>query len=285
MTSKLNINEKLANRIVIGIIILLVCIYLYVAYMRISYIRRELDESFASTSTSSTLNVSDALNQSKEADSTKIIGDLYIDVNSDKEKETMCSLITNSAYRADIYNVYFLLDSMRIREIMDKSARLEYNIEQLQNANSIISDLVNRFVFTDSTLDEIYRIKYGDSCRRNQTLKTTFDEDYRNYMETLNKGVLAQLESSNSSIKKSATSKALCPLYSGNYQESLSRVMNILISISHFYTKRINTEIPKKYKENLDRAIYQLYIIRKHVSDLMNSANKTPITNVRKLFC
>jgi hypothetical protein len=253
--------------------------------MRISYIRRELDESFASTSTSSTLNVSDALNQSKEADSTKIIGDLYIDVNSDKEKETMCSLITNSAYRADIYNVYFLLDSMRIREIMDKSARLEYNIEQLQNANSIISDLVNRFVFTDSTLDEIYRIKYGDSCRRNQTLKTTFDEDYRNYMETLNKGVLAQLESSNSSIKKSATSKALCPLYSGNYQESLSRVMNILISISHFYTKRINTEIPKKYKENLDRAIYQLYIIRKHVSDLMNSANKTPITNVRKLFC
>jgi hypothetical protein len=283
MTNQFSINEKIANRIIIGIIIILICIYLYIAYLRLSYIQRKLNEDF--TSTSPVSNVSDALNQSREVNSTKILADLYIEVNANKEKETMCNLITNSAYRADIYNVYFLLDSMRIREIMDKSSRLEYNIEQLQNANSIISDLVNRFVFMDSTLDDIYIIKYGDSCRRNKSLKTTFNEDYRNYIETLNKGVLTQLESSNTSIKKTATNKALCPLYSGNYQESLTRVMNILISISHFYTKRINTEIPKKYKENLDRTIYQLYIIRKHVNDLMNSADKTPITTVRKLFC
>lgn len=278
--SSSSFSEKYARHIVVAILIVLLCMYLFVVASVSDTSAFASNESFASTT-----NVTDAIAKASDAAKSKILTDLFIDVNNTKEKESMCNLITNKTYRADIFNVYFLIECMRQQELLSSSNKPEFDVAQLKNAREIISDLVSRFVYAPSTLDDAYRIAYGEGCVRDKSIRTSFIQDYNAYMNMVFKGALTDIDSTVRNTKMKSIKKAMCPLYNGNHQESITRVMNILISINHFYSKRIQMTIPRDYKVSIDNAIYQLYIIRKHVDDLMTAKDTAPITSVRRLYC
>jgi len=275
--------HKYSRHIVVGIMLVILFSYSYSIYSvsevpSSSVQAVQDDESFA-------VNVNDAIATSGSVASSKLLTDLYIEVGPEVEKESMCALISNNIFRADIFNVFFLLQCMKRMELIKPSKIDVYTITRLDNTSNIIRDLVNRFVYMDSTLDEVYTVKYGEGCVRNKDTKGTFDTDYRLYIDAQHKNGLLQIENPNDKEAFKTIKKILCTYYGGHYADSIKRVYYCLISISHFYTKRVDVPIPAKYKANLDDAIIHLYLMNKHVSDLISDINPSAINAIRKQYC
>jgi hypothetical protein len=223
----------------------------------------------------------------EEGDVSRILSNLYGSINPNLEEQYMCGFINGRTYKADIFGIFILTDAMKVESEVRPNGLMAYNSGNLQKLQDGLRNFMERFVYNNSqNMNDIYILSYGQKCRPSTDLEnTSFTSELDQFKDASYKTQYSAMSSDDPKQRRNAIRPILCRYYSGEYQESLKTVINILVSIAHFYTRRIKKEMDKEDSTTLDTAIVHLNRIWKHADDIINSKDLKKTDTIRTEYC
>ena len=223
----------------------------------------------------------------EDGDITKTLSDLYGAVTSESEKQFMCGFIDGRTYKVNLFGLFVLMDAMKVESEVKPNGLMAYNTGNLQKVQETLIDFMERFVYNNSqSMQEMYALAYGDTCRPSSELETTtFTDELNQFKDASYKSFYSTISGNDSVQRRNAVRPILCRYYSGEYQESIKTVINILISISYFYTRRIMKDMDTKDRTAIDTAITHLNRIWKHADDIIRDKDIKKTSAIRAEYC
>jgi len=198
----------------------------------------------------------------------------------------MCGFIGGSEYKAQLFTTTVLIDAMTTESQVKPNGINAYSVPELKRVRQCIARFMDRFVNNSSpSMNELFQSIYGSTCSAPLKRETSFENEFDLFKNATYKTEYSQMESDDPTFRRNAAKKFICSYYSGEYQETIKTTIGILVSISHFYSRRVKKEMDEQDRTLLDSSLMHLNRMWKHADDIIRERDAKKIADIRNEYC